>query len=128
MNEEIKKVEDYSNIPVSEKTIEGMSLNINDRAYLQRMFYLQDEVTQKYISDTYDTHAKLIIDTVKEMLDDRNKEIYCTMKDIKKSINLLRKETKLINTEMSNIKKTLSNHEKRIVTIEEMLNIINNES
>jgi len=109
MTEEIKCQENYSSIPISEHTSQGMSWNIDDRAYLQRMFCLQDEVTQKYISDTYAANTKLIIDTVKSLFDERNKEIFAILKDVKKSINRLRKEVK--------------EHEKRLTYIEEILNI-----
>lgn len=106
----------YSHVPVSKKTECGMTLTIDDRAYLQRMFCLQDEVTQQYISDTYDKHAALICSVVKEMLD----EIKRDLKSIHLEIKEVRLEIKDINKEIENLRQRIGDHEFRIGQVEKI--------
>jgi gas vesicle protein len=124
----------YDHIPVSKKTREGMSLNIDDRAYLQRMFCLQDEVTEKYISDVYDTHAILITDTVREMLDEQKEQIiemlskfkediFCELKEIRKDIADLKSDIKGINLEIEDLRKRVAEHDFRLQRIEKKLEL-----
>ena len=109
----------YDNIPISNKTKKGMTLTIDDRAYLQRMFCLQDEVTTQYISDTYDKHAVLICDAVREMLD----EIKRDLKSIHLEIKGVRLEIKDINIEIENLRKRIADHDFRIGRLENKIGI-----
>ena len=111
--------ENYNNIPISKKTQEGMTLTSSDRQYLQRMFCLQDEVTKQYISDTYDKHAALICDVVREMLD----EIKRDLKSIHLEIKEVRLEIRDINKEIENLRQRIGEHDFRIVHIEKHLNL-----
>lgn len=116
----------YENIPVSEKTLEGMHLTIDDRAYLQRMFTLQDEVIKDYINDTYDKHAVLICDTVREMLN----EIRNELKEIKSEIEEIKDDLKYLHTaaeenrrNIRELQKGFKEHEFRISRIEKKLEL-----
>ena len=83
------KKENYNDIPMSEESKKGMSLTPDDQLFLKRCFDRQDDVTEKYISDTYDTHAKLIIDTVREIITEQNeiiKEIQGLILDIQEEL------------------------------------------
>jgi len=115
--------ENYNNIPISKKTQEGMTLTSSDRQYLQRMFCLQDEVTRQYISDTYDLHAKLICDVVREMLEDYKKEILNSLQRIEESIEGLKEDIKEIKAETLDLKNRIVNHESRLLRIEKHLNL-----
>jgi predicted nucleic acid-binding Zn-ribbon protein len=109
----------YDNIPVSNKTKGGMSLTADDQLWLKRIMDRQDECIEQYISETYDKHATLICDTVREMLDEIRKDI--------KSIHLELKEIKLdikgINLEIENLRKRVTDHDFRIGHIERKLEI-----
>ena len=109
----------YSHVPVSKKTEYGMTLTIDDRAYLQRMFCLQDEVTEQYIADAYDKHATIICDTVREMLD----EIKRDLKSIHLEIKEVRLEIKDINIEIENLRKRIADHDFRIGHLENKIGI-----
>jgi septal ring factor EnvC (AmiA/AmiB activator) len=109
----------YEKIPISKQTTNGMSFNIDDQIFIKRCFDRQDEVTNKFISDTYDEHAKLICDTVRRMLD----EIQLELKSIHVEIKSINVEIKNINTEINNIRKVLIEHEFRISHIEKKLEI-----
>jgi chromosome segregation ATPase len=129
--------ETYENIPISKCTKDGMSLNSDDRQYLQRMFCLQDEAIEKYVKDAYDLHAKLICDTVRELLNDFKKEINTELrelrleiKDVKTEIKLLhviaeknQMDIKQINGDMQQMKKDITEHNFRIERCEKHLNL-----
>lgn len=127
----------YENILLNDKTKEGMSLTIDDQKWLKLLFDRQDEVTHKYISDTYDKHAKLITDTVRELLNDFKKEINIELKELRIEIKDVRTEIKLlhviaeknqidireINGCIQQMKKDITEHEFRIQHIEKKLDI-----
>ncbi len=119
-------MKNYDNIPLSKKTLEGMSLNIDDQAFIKRLFDRQDEVTKQYISDTYDLHAKLICDAVKSMLDDFKlelKSIHLDIKEMKTDLKALHLIADQNKSNIDTIKNSLLKHEARISKIEKHLNL-----
>ena len=109
----------YDNIPVSNKTKNGMSLTADDQLWLKRIMDRQDECIEQYISDTYDKHAKIICDVVKEMLD----EIRQDLKSIHLEIKEVRLDIKNINMEIEDLRKRIADHDWRIGHIEKKLEI-----
>jgi len=107
----------YDNIPISNKTKNGMSLTADDQCWLKRIMDRQDECIEQYISDTYDKHAKIICDVVREMLDEIRKDL----KSIHLEIKEVRLEIKDINMDIENLINRIADHEVRILNIEHKL-------
>jgi len=58
-------------LPISDRTRQGMTLNIDDQKWIKVLFDRQDQ----FIKDTYDEHAVYIIDAVKELLKEQTKSL-----------------------------------------------------
>ena len=104
----------YDNIPLSEKTKEGITFSVEDQQFLKRLFDRNDEVTQQYISETYDKHATIICDVVREMVADQNIAIFSKIDEQNK---IIREIQDLLNE----LVKTVQDHEKRIAVLEKKL-------
>jgi septal ring factor EnvC (AmiA/AmiB activator) len=111
----------YSNILISENTEKGMNLTIDDQKWIKLLFDRQDYITQEYISATYDEHAKLIISTVRELLEEHKKEIFNSLGRLEKSIEDLKKDVKEIKAETLDLKNSIRDHEFRIARLEKHL-------
>ena len=74
----------------------------------------QDEVIKQYISDTYDLHAKLICDTVRDMLN----EIKLELTKIHLEMKEIRIEIRDINLDIENLTNRIADHEFRILGLE----------
>jgi len=93
----------YENLPLSEKTNGGMSINVDDQKWFKLLMDRQDEITQTNIESAYCNNAKIICDGVKGMLDEHKKEIFKALAKIENSIKELRIEIKGINVEIKSI-------------------------
>ena len=141
----------YSNIPISKKTSCGMSLNIDDRAFLQRMFTLQDNVYEDLLAKTLDIRDKQLTGTLAEVLQDHYNRVFVLLeeqnksiiqiredikeikadighltldiKDIRLEIKALKVETKAISLDIENLTKRIADHEFRINHIEKHLKL-----
>jgi len=116
----------YDNVPITEQTKEGMSLTTDDQKWIKLLFDRQDECTYEFISKTYDLHAKLICDTVRDMLDDIRNEL----KDIKFEIQEIRADLKTLHgiaeenrRDIRELQKLSKEHDWRITHIENKLGI-----
>lgn len=103
--------ENYNDIPMSEECKKEMSFTPADQLFLKRVLDRQDEVTQKFINDTYDTHAKIIIDVVRDMIEEQNNKIF-------KKIDEQNKIIKRIQDVITNIQIELKEHDTRIKKLE----------
>lgn len=110
-----KESRNYEDVILSESTAKGMSLNIDDQVFLKRILDRQDEVTQQYISETYQLHAGLIIDTVREMLNEQNEKIFIRfdaletrMSAIETSIDDITKTVDITKKEVDDLKRVTS--------------------
>lgn len=120
------KKANYNKIPVSEKTENGMSLTSDDRQYLQRMFVIQDEAIYDFINETYDLHAKLICDTVREMINEVKLElnsIKSEIKDIKDDLKCLHSVVEENREDVRKLKKDMVELQFRVKHIEKKLGI-----
>jgi len=108
------KKDNYGNLPLSKKTLEGSGFNINDLKVLKILNDRQDEVIKQYISDTYDLHAKLICDAVKDMLN----EIKLELSKIHLEMKEIRIEIRDINLDIENLINRIADHELRISELE----------
>lgn len=106
--------DNYENLPLSEKTLEGSRFNIDDLKIMKVLNDRQDEVIKQYISDTYDTHACLIIGEVRKMLD----EIKLELNKIHLEIREIRIEIRDINLDIENLTNRIADHEFRILGLE----------
>ena len=115
--------ENYNDITVTPKTKSGMGLTIDDQKWIKLLFDRQDWVTQEYIGDTYEKHAKLITDVVREMLNDYKKEMFIALERIELSIEGVKKDIKEIKAETLDLKNSIKDHEFRILRIEKHLSL-----
>jgi hypothetical protein len=113
----------YDDVLISKKTKSGMSLTADDQLWLKRIMDRQDECIEQYISDTYDKHATLICDAVRELLNEYRKEIFESLARIEKSIEDLKKDIKDMKVETLDLKNRIVDHEFRIQRIEKHLNL-----
>jgi hypothetical protein len=104
----------YKDVNVSDKTLAGMVLTIDDRAYLQRMFCMQDEYTQDFIKKTYDEHASIICGVVRDMIKEQNDAIFAKIDEQ----NVIIKEIQSVITE---IQIELRDHDARIKKLEKQV-------
>jgi adenylate kinase len=81
-----KESKSYDDIILSREIVKGMSLNINDQVFFKRVLDRQDELTQEYISEVYAINSKLIIDTVREMLNEQKMEVFEALNKIERRI------------------------------------------
>lgn len=120
------KKANYNKIPISEKTENGMNLTSDDRQYLQRMFAIQDEAIYDFINETYDLHAKLICDTVREMLDEIKKDlnaIKSEIKDIKDDLKCLHSIVEENREDVRKLKKDVLELQYRVTHLEKKVGI-----
>ena len=106
--------DNYENLPLSEKTLEGSRFNIDDLKIMKVLNDRQDEVIKQYISATYDLHAKLICDAVKDMLN----EIKLELSKIHLEMREIRIEIRDINLDIENLTNRIADHEFRIMGLE----------
>ena len=105
---------DYDNIPMTQKSMEGMSWTPEDQQFLKRCFDRQDANIKSFISETYDEHAKIICGVVREMIAEQNSAIF---EKIDEQNKVIKEIQRLITTQQ----KELSDHEKRIKILEKKL-------
>jgi hypothetical protein len=101
----------YDNIPISEETKKGMSLTIDDQAFIKRCFDRQDETIEAFIKSTYDEHATIIIGVVREMIEEQNEKLLSKIDEQNKII-------KEIQQLISDIQDELREHDARIKKLE----------
>ena len=101
-------------VPVSKTTQKGMSLNIDDQAFIKRSLDIQNEGIEDYISKTYDLHAALICETVREIVKEQNDRMFREIKEIKTSIES-------INLRLDGIEGNLDVKEVRIISLEKYM-------
>ena len=71
-----------TNPPVSEKTIKGMSLNIDDRAWIKRSL---DEMNQEW-SDAFDKNITELTKALAEVIQEQNNRIFASIEEMKQSL------------------------------------------
>lgn len=103
-------------VPISDKVKSEMSLTVADQQFIKRCFDRQDSAIEKYIDEIYDTHATLIIDSVRDMLDEYKGEIFVRLDNIEKSIGN-------INKDIIEIHRQLAVHDKCIEKIKSHLKL-----
>lgn len=81
----------YENPPLSDKTVKGMSLNIDDLAAIGRLLSLQDNV--------YDEQFDKILDLLKEQS--------LELKELRKEVNELKEQVKDLKNQLAEITKTV---------------------
>jgi hypothetical protein len=85
--------ENYNDLPVSEETKSGMSINIDDQKWFKLLFDRQDTVLHEFITRTYDEHATIIIGVVRDLIREQNETIFARIdaqtKIIQKIQNLI---------------------------------------
>lgn len=108
--------EKYDNLPLSKKTINGMSLTPDDQKWIKLLFDRQDSVIEQFIKDAYDFHATLIIDEVRKMLDEHKSEVLTALERIEKDVKEIKAET-------LDLKNRIVDHEFRIGRIEKRLGV-----
>ena len=141
----------YDNIPISDETKKGMTLTIDDQAFIKRVLDRQDEAIERYISETYDTHAGLICQSLAEVIQAHNDKIFglleeqnksiaqirddienikesighltLDIKDIRLEIKSLKVETKSISLDVENLTKRIAEHDWRIQRVEKHLEL-----
>ncbi len=110
----------FSYIPVSKKTLDGMSWNIDDRKYLKVMFNKMDLEYDKKIDKVFEDLGKTFIQRDAYFLR-KDVEINKKFDTIISGINKTNKKMGSINRHLSNIDKTLTEHGKRITDLEVQL-------
>ena len=93
----------YENLPLSENTNGGMSINIDDQKWFKLLMDRQDEVTQSNIESAYCNNVKMITDTMKTLLDEHRVEIFKVLNKIEESIKELKLDVKVINVDIKSI-------------------------
>lgn len=115
------KKDNYGNLPLSKLTLEGSNFNINDIKILKVFNDRQDQITEKYISDTYDIHATIICESVREMLNEIKVEIkliHADIKDIKADLGILHSIANENKRHITELRKVTEDHELRITALE----------
>ena len=107
----MKEESNYENLPLSEITLTGSNFNIDDLKVLKALNDRQDEVTFEFLKDTYDHHAKLICDEVRNMITEQNKTI-C------KKIDEQNKVIQKIQQLLPDIQEELRDHASRLTKLE----------
>ena len=81
----------YENPPLSEKTVKGMSLNIDDLAAIGRLLSLQDNV--------YDEQFEKILDLLKDQA--------IEIKELRKEVNELKDQVAALKDQIAEITQTV---------------------
>ena len=68
--------------PVSAKTLKGMSLNIDDRAWIKRSL---DEMNQEW-SDAFDKNIAELTKALAEVIQEQNNRIFASIEEMKQSL------------------------------------------
>ena len=68
--------------PVSAKTLKGMSLNIDDRAWIKRSL---DEMNQEW-SDAFDKNITELTKALAEVIQEQNNRIFASIEEMKQSL------------------------------------------
>jgi hypothetical protein len=108
--------EKYDKLPLSKKTISGMSLTPDDQKWIKLLFDRQDNVIEQFIKDAYDFHATLIIDEVRKLLDEHKIEVLTALERIERDVKEIKSDT-------LDLKNKIADHEFRIHRIESRLGI-----
>jgi hypothetical protein len=107
----------FAYVPVSKKTEEGMSWNINDRKYLLQCFNIMDLEYDKKIDKVFEDIGKTFIQRDAYFLRkdvEINKKFDSIMAGIEKS----NKKMTSINRKLANIQKVQADHGTRISQLE----------
>jgi septal ring factor EnvC (AmiA/AmiB activator) len=104
----------YEKILVSETTVKGMSWNIDDIKYMQRMFTLQDD----YFEEVLDRRDKILIEQLAEISCQQNKLIFEELKKQTTQIAAILTEIALINQRLDSTDAKIENNEIRIQALE----------
>jgi len=94
----------YDNIPISEDCKKEMTLTLSDRQWLKRAFDMQDLATEQFIKETYDKHAIMITDVVRQMLQEQNALFSLKFDEVNKSIREIKLDIADIKKEIGSIK------------------------
>lgn len=81
-----------------------MTLTSSDRQWLKRAFDRQDEATEQFIKITYDQHAIMITDVVREMLQKQTEVFEKKFEEVAKSIREIKSDIGDIKKEIAGIK------------------------
>jgi hypothetical protein len=103
----------YDKVFVSDGTKEGMSLNVNDIKYMQRMFSLQDDCFE----DILERRDKRLTENLAEIIIAHNKAIFEELEKQTHAILSLTKSIAMIKTKLISIERAQKRHEEEISKI-----------
>ena len=75
----------YERVPISDKTADGMTMNINDLKYLQRMFLLQDDAFEHLM----EIQEEKIAARVSEMVAEKNATVIIFLEKINSRLDVI---------------------------------------
>jgi len=106
-----KKIKyDSTKVPVSEETIKGMSLNINDLAWFERRLSLQEAAFSEEMEALFNGFADKLLETV----NDHNKLVFDAIDKLTRSVDNLGKE-------ICNVNKRIDDIEVRVQVLEKIV-------
>jgi hypothetical protein len=103
-----KESKNFDDVLLSQKTLEGMSLNINDRVFFKRIMDQHFYLTQEYIAETYRANLDNILEKVQVKLDAQKDEILEKFKKLEDKVSGFDTKVNSIDDKVKKIQKFLS--------------------
>lgn len=97
-----KESKNFDDVLLSKKTLEGMSLNINDRVFFKRIMDQHFYLTQEYIAITYRDNLENILEKFQIKLDSHKEEI---LKSFDEKVGGLETQISVLQNDVSKLKK-----------------------
>jgi hypothetical protein len=115
---------------VSEEAAKNMTLNIDDRVWLERRFDLQDEIIKDYVKKIYNASLKSMSESLAEVVNAQNKAMFDILDKQTDMIKELGQDVKKIKTDVADIlcridvvELKVYEHELRLLNIEKKIGI-----
>lgn len=115
-----KECSKYDNLPLTEKTLHGMSLNVDDLKAIKLMFCKQDQALEEMIKK----RENELIGQLAQVLQEQFNSLHISISLIAKDIQSIQTEVKTIKKDIGTINRRLDKNNKRMEDFERRLRIL----